>query len=166
MDDLFRVPSGQPAGPARREDGIRHVADSVMALFLGGQAKDVRVLFSKFVSGLVQRPTIVQALPVPPPALGPAARPGDAAAWARAASFSPGRGEVLAGILPQYVESVLRDAAAQSMASENAARQAAMTRATDNARDMLADLMTQYYRLRQESITRELLEIARGAEAA
>jgi F-type H+-transporting ATPase subunit gamma len=161
LRDLFPQPGSPAPGPAA-EGTVTRLASMATSSFLGGDCPEVHVLFSRFVSGLSQVPTPRRLLPV-----GPQRRPGGphapaAEAWARAAGFEPGLDSLLAGLLPHFVETALFHAAAHSLASENAARQAAMTRATDNARDMLDRLMTEACRRRQEGITKELLEIARG----
>ena len=68
-------------------------------------------------------------------------------------------------IIPSYLETVIYDAMLQSMASEHASRRMAMKGATDAATDMGKGLKKVYNRARQESITKELLDIIGGATA-
>jgi F-type H+-transporting ATPase subunit gamma len=62
--------------------------------------------------------------------------------------------------LPEFVRQSLDHAYLNSVTSENAARQAAMARASDNAAQIVNDLVQRYSRLRQDSITSEMLELA------
>ena len=72
---------------------------------------------------------------------------------------------VLDGLLPRFVEMQVYHAILESIASEQSARMVAMKNATDNAHDLIEELTLLYNKTRQESITKELLDIAGGAEA-
>ena len=74
-------------------------------------------------------------------------------------------GELLAGLLPQFVFSVLYHAMTESVAAENAARMTAMDAATNNASDMIDSLTLHMNRVRQAAITKEIIEIVSGAAA-
>ncbi|MBM4144391.1 MAG: F0F1 ATP synthase subunit gamma [Lentisphaerae bacterium] len=130
--------------------------------FLAGQAAEVCLLHTEFAGAYRYAPAIRRILPLTVAADGEAGAPRAAAPWMRRAGFEPGPAAILADLLPEYVRTSLRHALAGSLASENAARQAAMARATDNAREMLGELTRRFSRLRQENITAELLEIAGG----
>jgi F-type H+-transporting ATPase subunit gamma len=67
--------------------------------------------------------------------------------------------------VPKYVEIMIYNAIIESATCEHAARRMAMENATDNAREMLADLTLTYNRTRQAAITNEISEIVGGAEA-
>jgi F-type H+-transporting ATPase subunit gamma len=67
---------------------------------------------------------------------------------------------VLAGILPHYVHFQVYQMVLDSRASEHSARMVAMKNATDNAKQLIKDLTLEYNKVRQASITTELLEIA------
>ncbi len=71
----------------------------------------------------------------------------------------------LAAIIRGYLFVLIFQACAQSLASENASRLAAMQRAEQNIADLLGDLTRKYHRLRQESIDEELREVISGYEA-
>jgi F-type H+-transporting ATPase subunit gamma len=68
-------------------------------------------------------------------------------------------------LLPQYVEVLIYRALVESLAAEQAARMVAMKAATDSASDMIDDLTRKYNRVRQGSITTQILEVVSGAEA-
>jgi F-type H+-transporting ATPase subunit gamma len=79
--------------------------------------------------------------------------------------IEPTPDELLQHLLPKYLEVKLYSAVLESLASEFTARRNAMKQATDAADDMIDALRRQYNRARQESITKELLEVVSGAEA-
>ena len=72
---------------------------------------------------------------------------------------------VLGQLLPRFVEMQVYHAILESIASEQSARMVAMRNATDNANELIGDLTLIYNKARQESITKELLDITGGAEA-
>jgi F-type H+-transporting ATPase subunit gamma len=74
-------------------------------------------------------------------------------------------GAALAAFIRGYLFVLVFQACAQSLASENASRLAAMQRAEQNIADLLSDLTRNYHRLRQESIDEELREVISGYEA-
>ena len=127
--------------------------------FVNGRVDAVFVVYSRFISTMTQTPDIQQVLPVQPPS-------GDDAA-ARAANFifEPSPEEVPAAILPRYVAVQIYQAILESLASEHGARMIAMHNATENAKDIVRSLTLTYNKARQAGITKEILEIAGGAEA-
>ena len=80
-------------------------------------------------------------------------------------TYEPGREELLARLVPLYLQIGLYRAALETIAGEFGARMSAMESATKNAGEMISKLTLQYNRARQASITKELLEIIGGAEA-
>ncbi len=72
---------------------------------------------------------------------------------------------VLNSLLPRYIEVQIYQAVLESKASEQAARLVAMRNATDNANELVSDLTLSLNKVRQASITKEISEIAAGAEA-
>ncbi|NNF84687.1 MAG: ATP synthase F1 subunit gamma [Deltaproteobacteria bacterium] len=79
--------------------------------------------------------------------------------------YEPSREEILATLLPKYVEAQIFRMLLESVAGEHGARMTAMDSATNNAVDMISRLTLQMNRARQAAITKELLEIISGAEA-
>jgi F-type H+-transporting ATPase subunit gamma len=73
--------------------------------------------------------------------------------------------ELFAGLIPQYVTSMLYHAMSESVAAEHAARMTAMDSATNNASDMIDGLTLHMNRVRQAAITKEIIEIVSGAAA-
>jgi F-type H+-transporting ATPase subunit gamma len=72
---------------------------------------------------------------------------------------------VLQNLLPRYIEMQVYHAIVESIASEQSARMVAMRAATDNASELSGDLTLVMNKLRQESITNELLDLIGGAIA-
>ena len=79
--------------------------------------------------------------------------------------LEPSRELILEQLLPQYTESPIYGAIVDAKTAEHAAAMTAMQTATDNAKNIIADLTTQYNRARQATITNEIIEIVAGANA-
>ncbi len=126
--------------------------------FIAGRVDAVQVIYSRFVSTLSQVPEVQQVLPVQPPA------EADARATANVI-FEPNPAAVLNQLLPRYVDQQVYRAILESIASEHAARMVAMRNATDNARELVSELTLSMNKARQAQITREVSEIAAGANA-
>jgi len=116
----------------------------------------VYLVYTAFRSVISQVPTVVPLLPVASPT---EAEP------AVDYIFEPERPELLARLLPRYVEAQIIQALLEAIASEHGARMTAMDNATRNAGDMIAKLTLSMNRARQATITKELMEIVSGAEA-
>ena len=117
----------------------------------------VYLVYAQFVSTMVQKPLMQQILPVEPAAI-PRAQNVDYI-------YEPGPGVVLGELLPRFVEMQVYHAILESIASEQSARMVAMRNATDNANELTQELTLMYNKARQESITKELLDISGGAAA-
>ncbi len=79
--------------------------------------------------------------------------------------YEPRQAEILASLLPRYVEAQIFRVLLESVAGEHGARMTAMDAATNNAVEMIDRLTLQMNRARQAAITKELMEIIGGAEA-
>ena len=132
------------------------LAAEVTRRFTEDETDAVYLVYTAFRSVISQVPTIVQLLPV---ALPTEAEP------AVDYIFEPERPELLARLLPRYVEVQIIQALLEAIASEHGARMTAMDNATRNAGDMIAKLTLSMNRARQATITKELMEIVSGAEA-
>ncbi len=117
----------------------------------------VCVAYARFISTTLQKPVLQQILPVEPAAI-PKAQNVDYI-------YEPGPNMVLSALLPRFVEMSIYHDILESIASEQSARMVAMRNATDNGNDLIGDLTLLYNKARQESITKELLDIAGGAAA-
>jgi F-type H+-transporting ATPase subunit gamma len=134
------------------------VARLVTDEYLAGASTRVDIVYSRFVSTLVQRPTLDRLLPIEP-AEDIAGIPG------RQFIFEPSPGAVLEQLLPRYVATRLFQAVLESKASEESSRMVAMKNATENADELIDDYTLAYNKVRQANITREMIEIATGAKA-
>jgi len=138
--------------------------------YVEGRVDQVVLVYASFVNTVVQTPITVPILPVEPVAAGlqdpdaadgPGADPHGEAQYI----FEPSPQEVLAQLLPRYVDLLIYQAVLEAAASEQSARMVAMRNATDAANDMIGDLTLVYNKARQEQITSELLDITGGVEA-
>ena len=140
---------------------VTPIARLVAEDFLEGSYDEISVVYPGFVSTLTQRATVTTLLPVPRPAeLDP-----DEAERTDEYLFEPSAEAVLRRLLPHYVAVDLFRAVLEANASEQSARMIAMRSATDNANELMGDLTLVYNKTRQATITREMIEIASGAEA-
>ena len=140
--------------------------------FLSGDVNRVTVLFTDYVNTLTQVPRARVVLPVSsleatiavnPPAGTASSAAAPATPSAPVAvdySFEPSPEGVLNAILPHFVHFQVYQMALDSRASEHSARMVAMKNATDNAKQLIKDLTLEYNKIRQASITTEILEIA------
>ncbi|HZP26040.1 MAG TPA: ATP synthase F1 subunit gamma [Dehalococcoidia bacterium] len=137
-------------------DDIRPIAQIAIQEFEEGLVDEVYLVYTDFVSTVVQAPRVLKLLPVEAP---------EESSFAIDYIYEPNRLEVLAELLPRYVERQVYEAVLEAIASEQSARMVAMRNATDAANDMMKELTLVYNKARQEAITRELLDIAGGVEA-
>ncbi len=126
--------------------------------FVGGEFGQIDIVYPRFVSTLVQRPTMEGLLPVRP-AADTEGIPGNQFL------FEPNPGLVLEQLLPRYVATRLYQAVLEAKASEESSRMVAMKNATENADDLIEEYTLAYNKVRQANITREMIEIATGAQA-
>jgi len=126
--------------------------------FLAGTHDRVDLVYPTFVSTLLQRPILLQLLPIRP-AADTHGIPGGQFI------FEPGPATVLRQLLPRYVATRVFQAVLETTASEMSSKMVAMKNATENAEELIEDLTLSYNKVRQASITSEMIEIASGAQA-
>ena len=139
---------------------VTPVARLVTEDFLSGRYDQIGVAYSTFVTTLTQRPEVRTILPVVQPAMEEETRVSNDEYL-----FEPSPQVVLHRLLPHYVAVDLYRAVLENNASEESARMVAMRNATENANELIDDLTLVYNKTRQATITREMIEIASGAEA-
>lgn len=127
--------------------------------FLAGTYSVIDIVYSRFVSTLTQRPETFRLLPIEPASDTDAGIPGNQFL------FEPDAETVLQQLLPRYVATRLFQVVLESKASEESSRMVAMKNATENAEELIEDLTLSYNKVRQSNITREMIEIASGANA-
>jgi F-type H+-transporting ATPase subunit gamma len=146
----------------------RQVASIVVDAFVKSQTDAVFLVYNEFKSAVQQRIVVEPLLPVTRASVMPQtgqAAPAAPETTAIDFAYEPSKKELLDVLLPQFIESQIYRALLESVASEFGARMTAMENATNNAKEMIADLTLKYNRVRQAAITKELMEIVSGAEA-
>jgi len=122
-----------------------------------GEVDLVYLAYPRFVSTMVQRPTMEVLLPIEPATL----PRGQVAEYI----FEPDPFSVLNELLPRFVEMEVYHAMLELIASEQSARMVAMRNASDNAEELIKSLTLSLNKARQEMITKEICDISGGAEA-
>ena len=148
----------------------RAISKFLRELFLNGEVDRVDVLFTNFVSTLVQKPELFHLLPVGEikgVSTGIAGEAMDQRLVKGTTEFlfEPDAEAVLGSLLPHYINFQVFQILLEARASEQSARMVAMKNATDNATQLIKDLTLEYNKLRQANITKELLEITSAAMA-
>ena len=148
----------------------RAISRFVQDLFLKGEVDRVDILFTQFVSTLVQRPQTMPMLPVGEITGVTAGMQAHAVqqplvGGATEFLFEPSADRVLGALLPHFLNFKIYQVLLEAKASEQSSRMVAMKNATDNANQLIKDLTLEYNKLRQANITKELLEIASAAMA-
>jgi len=141
------------------------IAHALADAYSTGAIDQVLVVYNAFVSPLVQRVTVQEVLPVPLAAL---EKDEDAPAektYPIDFFYEPEPREILARLLPVYVETELYRALLESAASEQGARMTAMRNASKAAGELIDTITLAMNRARQAAITQEILEIVAGADA-
>ncbi|MDR3543062.1 MAG: ATP synthase F1 subunit gamma [Desulfosporosinus sp.] len=133
----------------------KEIAQKVVRLYEQGEADEVYLMYTEFVSAINARPTQVKLLPIEKPE----------GKQSKQYIFEPSPEEILANLLPKYVETQIFRSILEGKASEQGARMTAMSSATDNAKDMIDRLSLIMNRARQAAITKEISEIVGGAAA-
>jgi F-type H+-transporting ATPase subunit gamma len=136
------------------------VANDLIGGFLEEEFDEVIIAFNEFRSAISQVVRMEKLFPV---AFGQAGE--SAAADGIDYLYEPSQKEILATLLPKYVEAQILRVLLESVAGEHGARMTAMDSATNNAVEMISRLTLQMNRARQAAITKELMEIIGGAEA-
>lgn len=148
---------------------ISPITRTVIDGFLDGEYDEVYLAYTDFINTLSQEPTIRLLLPI---------RPGGVESKVMSEYldqettlatgeyiYEPDPATLLDTILPRFTELQLYQAVLEAIASEESARMVAMRNATENAKELVSDLTLTYNKARQDAITREMLDIAGGAEA-
>jgi F-type H+-transporting ATPase subunit gamma len=143
----------------------KDIARFCIEKFLNGEVDKVSVLYTHFINTINQKPVVRTLLPISRFEL-PQARPQDAVAPDESKDpmigylFEPSPEGVLDVMLPYYLHYQLFQMVLDARASEHSSRMVAMKNATDNAKQFIKDLTLEYNKMRQASITTELLEIS------
>ncbi len=130
----------------------------IVEAFVSHEFNKVDVAYMNFLSLSRQKPRADQLLPISAAALSEYKKAGSA----RPYIFEPSPDVIFKTVMPMYVLSTVQEVFAENRVSEQAARVMAMQSANDNAKKLLEQLQLEYNKLRQQSITNELLDIVGG----
>ena len=148
----------------------RAISKFAQDLFSRQEVNRVDILYTNFISTLSQKPDVLPFLPVGEIKGVKAGVAGEAISEELLKGvteflFEPTPSGVLGALLPHYLNFQVYQILLEAKASEHSARMVAMKNATDNAKQLIKDLTIEYNKMRQDSITTELLEIATAAMA-
>ncbi len=138
---------------------ISALADDLMKRFVNHEVDKVDIVYNQFLNAATQRVTIEEYLPVTPPESDEEKKVNSDYI------IEPSADKLLMELIPKILRTQLYKTLSDSIASEHGARMISMTKATDNATEILRDLRLKYNNARQSSITNELIEIVSGANA-
>lgn len=139
-------------------DGVREFTDMLQGKFLKGELDRIDLLYMSFKSVSRQRPKAEQLIPVVESTFSQ----NGVVESVRPYIFEPDANTIFRSVLPMFLMAVMQDVFTENRASEQAARVIAMQSANDNAKKLLDQLRLEYNKLRQQSITTELLDILGG----
>lgn len=154
------------------------LSKEMVEYFTKEEVDEVYIIYTKFITALRQQVRVDRLLPIEAPAEGKTEEAAKASAseWEKERQdflrieedpyiFLPDAAAVLSKLLPEYIQVQVYNAMLQSAASELGSRMAAMSAATDNATERIADLNLTYNKARQAQVTNEISEIVGGAAA-
>jgi F-type H+-transporting ATPase subunit gamma len=162
--NVFADFSNLPAAPSFAD--VSAIGRLAVDEFLSGRADEVLLVYTDFINMARQETTMKKLLP-----LHIGEGEGRVEAFeasnrqAPAYEYEPDGREILDEIIPRFTAIQVYQAILESLASEHAARMVAMRNATENALDLVSILQLEYNKVRQQSITSDMLDIAGGAEA-
>lgn len=134
------------------------IADDLMARFIEKELDEIYVVYNEFKSAVQQHVVVERLLPLERAEFEGSTPPADYL-------YEPSAGELFAQLLPRLVEVQTYRILLESSAAEHGARMAAMDSATNNAEEMIHTLTLHLNRVRQASITKEIIEVVSGANA-
>ncbi len=126
--------------------------------YIAGEIDQLYICYTKFINTMKQEPTMQQLLPLSGEQLGSPNGHWDYI-------YEPEAKPVVDELMTRYIESLIYNAVAENMASEQSARMVAMKSASDNAKSVIGELKLVYNKARQAAITKEISEIVGGAAA-
>lgn len=148
---------------------VAPIAQVAIDSFLVGEFDEVYLAYTRFINTLRQDPTIRLLLPIYPGGIeGKVMRRHLTEERTMATAeylYEPDPVTLLDTVLPRFTELQIYQAVLEALASEHSARMVAMRNATNNANDLANELTLTYNKVRQDAITKEMLDIAGGAEA-
>lgn len=135
------------------------ISKIAIELYNKGEVDAIQLVYTRFASTISQVATVLQLLPIERSEFE------ESDEMMEFINYEPSPEDVLRYIIPKYVESTIYGGLIESAASEQAARRVAMESASDNAEEIIDELVLFYNQARQAAITQEISEIVGGAEA-
>lgn len=139
---------------------VREISGVITKGFQEARYDEVDLIYTRFQSAISTHPTVLRLLPIES-----SERTKGGGEVKGEPLFEPSAEEIMAQLLPKYLEAQIYKGLVESVASEQGARMVSMKSATENAEEMISTLTLSYNKARQASITKELLEVTTGAEA-
>jgi F-type H+-transporting ATPase subunit gamma len=130
----------------------------MLDMYQAGEIDQLYISYTKFINTMKQEPVMEQLLPLSGEQLGSPKGHWDYI-------YEPEAKPVVDQLMTRYIESLVYNAVAENMASEQSSRMVAMKSASDNAKEVIGDLKLVYNKARQAAITKEISEIVGGAAA-
>lgn len=157
--------SDLPAAPSFGD--VSAIGRLAVDKFLQGEVDEVYLVYTDYISMAKQEPVVKKLLPleVGEDASGLVKEYGQTHKTPAVYIYEPDADEILDEIIPRFTALQVYQAILESLASEHAARMVAMRNATDNANELVGALQLEYNKVRQQTITGDILDIAGGAEA-
>lgn len=140
-------------------ENISLFADNLLQEYVKGTYDRVEIIYNQFKNAAVQEPKIDSFLPFDLTTIKTTDKSNNNYI------FEPNKTNILQSIIPLFLHTKMYRCFLDSFTSEHAARMTSMNKATDNAQELLSDLTLTYNKLRQASITNEIIEICSGANA-
>ena len=128
-------------------------------MYRNHEISKIKIIYTEFVNNLTFTPRVIDLLPVDVKEFD------NIEVTQKFTIFEPSPSEVLNHLIPMYLQSIIYGYLVESVTSENASRRTSMENATDNAQDLIEDLLLKYNQARQTAITNEISEIVAGANA-
>ena len=128
-------------------------------MYRNQEISKIKIIYTEFVNNLTFTPRVIDLLPVDVKEFD------NIEVTQKFTIFEPSPSEVLNHLIPMYLQSIIYGYLVESVTSENASRRTSMENATDNAQDLIEDLLLKYNQARQTAITNEISEIVAGANA-
>lgn len=139
------------------------VADRLLKTYLAGDYDEIKIIYNEFKSAISQKVVCETLLPLD--ISDTSFKKTETPSFSVDLIFEPSPEKIIEQLLVKNFDLQIYRCMAESVASEHGARMTSMENASNNARDLINSLTLTYNKLRQEKITKELIEIVSGAEA-
>jgi len=138
---------------------VVRLVSELTQMYRNQEISKIKVIYTEFVNNLTFTPRVVTLLPVDTSEFE------NITVTNKYTVFEPDANDVLNHLIPMYLQSVIYGYLVESVTSENASRRTSMENATDNAEELIENLLLKYNQARQTAITNEISEIVAGANA-